>query len=162
MASRLPTTYPWWLPTTVSRPLRLSAGAPTFSWKNEGTSDSVHLSLAAASTSYQAHTFLLLLLESMMDLELAYTRPQKTAEQLGKLAEDRHRFLHKTLLLTGEPKILLLPNGRHCFLDSLSLAIRICANVSVYLNQETEDLKREAEDLAKRISFGKKVEFLRE
>jgi molybdopterin/thiamine biosynthesis adenylyltransferase len=95
-----------------------------------------------------------------MDSELAYSRPQKTAALLGELAEDRHRFLHKRILLTGESRLLAVPNGRECFLDSLRLAVRICPNVAVYVSDENDDLRVEAQDLADRITFGKKVEFL--
>jgi len=95
-----------------------------------------------------------------MDSELAYSRPQKTAAQLGGLAEDRHRFLHKRILLTGESGLLAVPNGRECFLDSLRLAVRICPNVAVHVSDENDDLRVEAQDLADRIAFGKKLEFL--
>jgi len=95
-----------------------------------------------------------------MDSELAYSRPQKTAAQLGELAEDRHRSLHKRILLTGESGLLALPNGRECFLDSLRLAVRICPNVIVYVSDENDDLRVEAQDLADLIAFGKKVEFM--
>ena len=95
-----------------------------------------------------------------MDSELAYSRPQKTAARLGELAEDRHRFLHKTILLTGEPDLLALPNGRECLLDAIRLAVRICPNVAAYLADENAALRAEAQDLAERIAFGKKVEFL--
>lgn len=97
-----------------------------------------------------------------MDSELAYSRPQKTAEQLGDLAEDRHRFLRKKILLTGEPELLGLPNGRECFLNSIRLAVRICPNVAIYLPEERNDLKGEAEELADQIAFGNAVEFLKE
>src|SRR5580698_948841 len=97
-------------------------------------------------------------LEPRMEFELAYSRPQKTAEQLGDLAEDRHRFLRKKILLTGEPELLALRNGHDCFLDSIRLAVRICPNVAVYLPKECNDLKIEAEDLAGQITFGN-VEF---
>ncbi|MBZ5658801.1 MAG: ThiF family adenylyltransferase [Acidobacteriia bacterium] len=97
-----------------------------------------------------------------MDSELAYSRPQKAAEQLGDLAEDRHRFINKTILLTGEPELLSLPNGRECFLDSVRLAVKICPNVAVYLPKQSNELREEAEDLAEHITFGKKIEFLDE
>ena len=97
-----------------------------------------------------------------MDTDLAYSRPQKTAEQLGELAEDRHRFLDKRILLTGEPELLAVPTGRECFLDSIRLAVRICPNVAVYLSMENDALRAEAEVLADDIAFGKKVEFLHE
>jgi len=95
-----------------------------------------------------------------MDTDLVYSRPRKTAEQLGELAEDRHRFLDKRILLTGESALLSLPNGRECLLDSIRLAVRICLNVTVYIGKENDALRAEAENLAERISFGKKVEIL--
>jgi molybdopterin/thiamine biosynthesis adenylyltransferase len=97
-----------------------------------------------------------------MDTDLAYSRPRKTAEELGELAEDRHRFLHKRILLTGESALLSIPNGRECFLDSIRLAVRICPNVAVYVGKENDVLRAEAENLADHIAFNKKVEFLRE
>jgi molybdopterin/thiamine biosynthesis adenylyltransferase len=97
-----------------------------------------------------------------MSFELAYSRPQKTAERLGAFADDRHRFLAKKILLTGEDELLRLQNGRSCLLDSVALAVRICPNVSVLLAEELTDLKREAEALAGHVAFGKKVEFLEE
>jgi molybdopterin/thiamine biosynthesis adenylyltransferase len=97
-----------------------------------------------------------------MDSELAYSRPQKTAEQLGSLAEDRHRFLSKRILLTGEDAILRQPNGRACFLDALALAVRICPNVSLLAPKQATEVRHQAEALADRIAFGKKVDFLEE
>jgi hypothetical protein len=97
-----------------------------------------------------------------MDSELAYSRPQKTADRLGDLAEDRHRFLKKRILLTGEPELLACQNGRECFLNSLRLGVRICSNVTVYLPKKSDELRRESEDLAEQVAFGKKVEFLDE
>ena len=94
-----------------------------------------------------------------MDSELAYSRPQKTAAQLGELAES-HRFLDKRILLTGESGLLAIANGRECFLDSLRLGVRICPNLAVYVSDESDDLLAEAQHLADRIAFGKKVEFL--
>jgi molybdopterin/thiamine biosynthesis adenylyltransferase len=97
-----------------------------------------------------------------METDLAYSRPRKTAEQLGELAEDRHRFLNKRILLTGESALLSIPNGRECLLNSIRLAVRICSNVAVYVGNENGTLRAEAESLADRIVFGKKVEFLRD
>src|SRR5258708_26120929 len=97
-----------------------------------------------------------------MDSELAYSRPQKTAEQLGDLAEDRHRFVNKKILLTGESELLALQNGRECFLSSIRLAVKICSNVAVYLPEKSENLRGEAELLAGEVAFGRKVEFLDE
>lgn len=97
-----------------------------------------------------------------METDLAYSRPRKTAEQLGELAEDRHRFLNKRILLTGEPELLSIPNGRECLLNSIRLAVRICPNVVVYVGSENDALRAETEGLADGIAFGKKVEFLRD
>jgi molybdopterin/thiamine biosynthesis adenylyltransferase len=97
-----------------------------------------------------------------MNFELAYSRPQKTADRLGPLAEDRHRFLAKSILLTGEDEFFRLQNGRWCLLDSIALSVRICPNVTVVLPEQHADFRREAETLASRIAFGKKVEFLKE
>src|SRR5208283_4101310 len=99
--------------------------------------------------------------ELRMETDLAYSRPRKTAEQLGELAEDRHRFLNKRILLTGEPELLGIPNGRECLLNSIRLAVRICPNAIVYIGSENDALMAEAEGLAHSIAFGKKVEFLR-
>ncbi len=94
-----------------------------------------------------------------MDCELAYSRVCKTADQLGGLAEDRHRFLNKTLLLTGERDVLLSANGEECLLDSIRLAIRICPNVVLSLPPEIPGLAERAMALAHRLAFGNAVEF---
>jgi len=97
-----------------------------------------------------------------MDSEIAYSRVQKTADQLGELATDRHRFLDKRVLVTGEPEVLSSPNGRECLLNSIRLVVRICPNIVVSLPSQSGDLARQALDLAGLISFGKPVEFLPE
>jgi molybdopterin/thiamine biosynthesis adenylyltransferase len=94
-----------------------------------------------------------------VNTELAYSRPTKTAEQLGNLAEDRHRFLHKRVLLTGEQSALTTANGRSCLLDSLRLLVRICPNVTVVLPSDQETLLEEAKGLAQKIQFGATVQF---
>ena len=96
-----------------------------------------------------------------MNVDDAFSRPAKTALGLGDLAEDRHRFLDKKVLLTGEAPILALPNGRGCFLDSLRLLIRVCRNIFVLVPQVDHDLHREAVALAEKIAFGSRVEFLK-
>jgi len=95
-----------------------------------------------------------------METDLTYSRPKKTAEQLGELAEDRHRFLNKRILLTGESAVLRTPNGRECLLDSIRLALRICPNVAVQIGKDNAALRVEAEELASHIAFSKGVEFL--
>jgi len=96
-----------------------------------------------------------------MGLELAYSRATKTAEQLGTLAADRHRFLGKKILLTGEREILWLENGRQCLLSSIRLALRICQNVAIHLPEGCDCLRREAARTAEQIAFGQNVEFPR-
>ncbi len=95
-----------------------------------------------------------------MNKELLYSRPQKSAAALGDLAKDRHRFLDKKVLLTGETEVLETANGRDAFLFSLRLLVRICANVSVVLPNGQAALFAEAEQLAAQIAFGKPIEFL--
>lgn len=95
-----------------------------------------------------------------MNVDLAYSRPQKTAEQLGELAEDRHRFLNKKVLLTGEAAVLKTANGKSCFLDSLRLLPRICQNISVTLPRSCATLRGDALLLSQYIEFGKQVQFL--
>ena len=45
-----------------------------------------------------------------MNLDVIYSRPAKTAAQLAEQALDRHRFLTKKVLLTGEREILRTGN----------------------------------------------------
>lgn len=94
-----------------------------------------------------------------MNHDLAYSRPAKTAEVLGDLAEDRHRFLTKNVLLIGESPILATSNGRNCFLDSLRLLVRICPNITVSLPEGNDLLLGQAKGLADHIAFGKPVLF---
>lgn len=95
-----------------------------------------------------------------MNKELLYSRPQKSAAALGDLAKDRHRFLDKKVLLTGEAEALETANGRDAFLFSLRLLVRICANVSVVLPNGQAALFAEGKQLASQIAFGKQIEFL--
>ncbi len=95
-----------------------------------------------------------------MNSEAAYSRPQKSADRLGALAHDRHRFLQKRVLLTGDHETLTAENGRNAFLYSLRLLVRICPNLTVSLPVESEVLLHDAEQLSREISFGKPVEFV--
>lgn len=97
-----------------------------------------------------------------MNLDRAYSRPKKTADQLGEVAQDRHRFLNKHVLLTGEAEILRTANGKSCFLDSLRLLPRICPNISVALPDSCGTLYEAATLLSRRIAFGREVQFLGE
>lgn len=94
-----------------------------------------------------------------MTADLAYSRPQATADRVADYADDYHRFIEKQVLLTGEAAILATPNGRMCLLDSLRLLIRICPNISVSLPTTCDTLLEECSLLANKIAFGTKVEF---
>src|ERR1700722_8394617 len=83
-------------------------------------------------------------LEMTMGDELRYSRPQKTAEALGELAEDRHRFLEKKVLLTGEEACLVTSNGEGCLLDALRLLVRISRNLTVRLPPGFIELNQKA------------------
>ncbi len=97
-----------------------------------------------------------------MNLELAYSRPQGTANALGEVAHDRHRFLTKSVLLTGETPVLLTQNGNCCFLDSIRLLVRICPNVTVAIPPACARLREAAGMVAQRVAFGKEIVFLDE
>jgi molybdopterin/thiamine biosynthesis adenylyltransferase len=94
-----------------------------------------------------------------MNSQKAFSRPQKSADVLGELAYDRHRFLEKNVLLTGCKDILATENGRNVLLYSLHLLVRICPSITISLPAENNDLRREAEQIARQIAFGKNVEF---
>jgi hypothetical protein len=95
-----------------------------------------------------------------MNTETTYSRPQKSADGLGSVAKDRHRFLQKKVLLTGEENALTTQNGRSAFLYSLRLLVRICPNVAVFIPPGHESLRGEAEQIASHVAFGKAVEFV--
>lgn len=94
-----------------------------------------------------------------MNLDLAYSRPQLVADHLGDLASDRHRFLHKRVLLTGEVDVLATENGARCFLDSIRLLVRICPNITIVIPTASRSLLDSSKALARRITFGKDLEF---
>lgn len=97
-----------------------------------------------------------------MNLEAAYSRPAKTAAQLAEQAVDRHRFLAKRVLLTGETETLKSLNGQFCFLDAIGLLVRICPNITIHVPAECEDLRTASETFARRIAFGPGVEYCSE
>lgn len=88
---------------------------------------------------------------------LVYSRPLATAARLGDDAPDRHRFLEKHVVLTGDPKVLATPNGRVMALTALRLLPRLTPHVTVWLPGApallVEELAREGE----RIAFGGRV-----
>jgi len=76
------------------------------------------------------------------------------------LAEDRHRFLEKRVLVTGEPEILATNNGRMCLLCSLRLLIRICPNIVVSLPAECTDLLETCRTTIDPLTFGRNIVYL--
>lgn len=94
-----------------------------------------------------------------MNLDAIYSRPAKTAAQLAEQAVDRHRFLTKKVLLTGEREILTSGNGRNCFLNSIGLLVRICPNITVQIPPRCEDLLAACRAFSERIAFGRGVEY---
>jgi len=94
-----------------------------------------------------------------MNLDVVYSRPAKTAAQLAEQALDRHRFLAKKVLLTGEPEILTTANGRNCFLNAVGLLIRVCANITIHIPAACEGLRDACRMFSERIAFGRGVEY---
>jgi len=54
-----------------------------------------------------------------------------TAEALGGMAEDRHKFTGKSVLLTGEAAVLATANGRECLLNSFRFLVRMVEHLTV-------------------------------
>jgi hypothetical protein len=88
-----------------------------------------------------------------MGRELPYSRLVATAERLGEDAEDRHRFLGKSVLLTGETATLLTSNGVEIASAALRLLVRMCQNVSVALPDDCPALKRGLQDVAREAAL---------
>lgn len=95
-----------------------------------------------------------------MSEDVYYSRPRATAARLGELAEDRHRFLDKSVLVTGEPAILATANGRECLLASLRLLVRVCRNVFVALPSPNRVLTSEGRQICDAITWDQPVVFL--
>ena len=89
-----------------------------------------------------------------MHENLPLSRPLATAQRLGDLAPDRHRFHDKPVLLTGEPDVLSTANGIECFLDSLRLLVRVTSHLTVSPPIAFESLRNDCQQLAETIEFG--------
>lgn len=89
--------------------------------------------------------------------DLRFSRPVATAERLGAHAEDRHRFVDKRALVTGESGVLATANGRECLLASLRLLIRICPHVTVALPDDSTVLLDEVRSTIDPLAFGAPV-----
>lgn len=97
-----------------------------------------------------------------MTRNLPYSRPLAASARLGDLAEDRHRFIDKRVLLTGEQQVVATRNGRDAMTASLCLLVRICRDVSVFVPPDSFGLLEELRAVAKQIEFDRPVQFLTE
>jgi len=92
-------------------------------------------------------------------LDVRFSRPLGAAGQLGELAPDRHRFVDKRVLLTGEADALNTANGATLLDASLRLLVRLCPNLTVALPDGCAALRLSAMDVAAEVAFRKPVEF---
>lgn len=95
-----------------------------------------------------------------MEDDIRFSRPLATAERLGGFAQDRHRFLEKRVLVTGESEILATNNGRACLLSSLRLLIRICPNIVVSLPTGCIDSLEACHTIIDPLTFGGSIVYL--
>jgi len=66
-----------------------------------------------------------------MNSDLRYSRIVATANRVRDHSADSHRFLHKSVLLRGDPAALAIANGRTIFKTSVRLLIRCCPGLVV-------------------------------
>jgi molybdopterin/thiamine biosynthesis adenylyltransferase len=95
-----------------------------------------------------------------MTSDLEFSRPMATAQRLGDDATDKHLFLNKKVLLTGEPEILLTENGKNCFFSSMLLLIRICKDISILLSPTFNDLSVECKLRLEELQHPTNVSFV--
>jgi hypothetical protein len=95
-----------------------------------------------------------------MSEDLRYSRPIAAAAALGEQAEDRHRFISKKVLLTGEACVLTSENGAEIARDALMLLIRVCPNIAVALPTECSALRLELEQLMLRLAPSLRLTYL--
>jgi hypothetical protein len=92
--------------------------------------------------------------------DICFSRPMATAERLSENADDRHRFLEKRILVTGECEVLATKNGRACLLFGLRLLLRICLNIVVSLPRECAILLEECHATIDPLTFGGDIIYL--
>ncbi len=97
-----------------------------------------------------------------MQDDIRFSRLVATAERLGEHADDRHRFLEKRILVTGEREVLATKNGRACLLFGLRLLLRICPNIVVSLPKECAILLDECHTAIDPLTFGGGIYTLRD
>lgn len=87
-----------------------------------------------------------------MTADAVFSRPIATAARLGDLAADSHRFIDKSVLVTGEPAALATINGRECLLSSVRLLIRMCRQVTVAVPADCPELEEECRLLVAKVN----------
>lgn len=92
--------------------------------------------------------------------DIRFSRPLAAAARLGNQAAERHLFLNKRVLVTGEPDVLSTPNGRTCLLYSLRLLIRLCRDVSVVLPTQLVELHNVCHQTLDPLVFGGAISYL--
>lgn len=97
-----------------------------------------------------------------MNNDLTFSRPLATAMRLGEDALDKHRFLDKKILLTGETEILSTENGKNCFIGSMLLLFRICRNLSILLPAGCEDLLNKSKLILNEKKYPSNIQFVEE
>lgn len=97
-----------------------------------------------------------------MNAATRFSRPALTADRLGELAADRHRFTEKRVLITGESVVLSTRNGRACLFFAIRLLIRICSHVDVALPDESVRLSEQSRNLLRVMELGGTTRGLRD
>lgn len=93
-----------------------------------------------------------------LQLDAVYSRPIAAAARLGESAPDRHRFVGKRVLLTGDAAVLATANGRVMALMALRLLPRLTPNVTVWMPGAPAPLLEELQREAQRVAFGGAIE----
>jgi molybdopterin/thiamine biosynthesis adenylyltransferase len=93
------------------------------------------------------------------DLDTAFSRPIAAAEHLAEHAKDAHNFIHKRLLICGEPEVLASENGRVSCIVALLLAVRTVQSVDLYLPTESPFIGR-LRSLAETVALHDPAQFL--
>ncbi|HWY50625.1 MAG TPA: ThiF family adenylyltransferase [Chthoniobacterales bacterium] len=86
------------------------------------------------------------------------SRLAATAAFLGDAAADRHTFLKKAVLLTGELETLATPNGRACFFDALRLLMKMSVDRFHVLLPARSGLDKEVENLIDEVALKSRPE----
>jgi hypothetical protein len=85
--------------------------------------------------------------------EPQFSRITATAESLGDAALEKHQFVEKSVLLTGDEEVLATENGRLCFLDSIRLLMRMVRRLTIGLHPASS-LNNDVKSLIENISYG--------